>query len=308
MFVPPPISMATANPTDILNQMTAPARLLASRRNAFLDWLFYDTGNLSATELSTLLAEANVEGSILVVWPSGEKGDLSIRKFADYESLRAAPGRLLDRFTIAGVGSSDVGAAAFARTVADHFGGPVGAIVAGYGIADLLSEAVGGWFVLGSANRLLQSFLETAETVPTSDATQTLHNGRLPAKAAVSGRTDTETLVNLLNDADRTVKSVAGHSKGCLSIAYAVENIAALSQPDTVKKAQAARIITAGAVVALPAGFENVGQYIGAIDWFGGLNSRRGVDHVKVPNAWHHLNTTLPSHLDFGSVLAQEAG
>ena len=289
-----------------LSQLTAPARQMASRRNAFLDWLFYDTGNLSQTELSTLLAEPNAEGSILVVWPSGAKGDLSVRKFKDYESLRAAPGRLLDRFTIAGVGSSDVGAAAFARTVADRFGEPVGAIVAGYGVTDLLSEALGGWFVLGSANRLLQTFLQTAETLPSVDSRQELHGGSFPDAPTESGRNDSDTLIRLLNDAERTVTFVAGHSKGCLSIAYAMDHVAKLSTAVQREKAQAARIVTTGAVVALPTGFDNVGQYIGAIDWFGGLNSRHGIPHQKIPNAWHHLNTTLLAHLDFGAVLETE--
>lgn len=105
----------------ILDTAGYPATLWAQQRNAALDALFYDVGNLTEAERNSLLRETNREGSILVVWPSGAKGARGVRKFGDYETLRAAPGALLARFAIAGVGSSDVGAAAFARTVADRY-------------------------------------------------------------------------------------------------------------------------------------------------------------------------------------------
>ena len=117
---------------------SAPATLAAKKRNVFLDHLFYDVGALTKPELDQLTAERNIEGSILVVFPRGGDSEIRIRKFEDYETLRAAPGRLLDRFVIAGVGSSDVGAAALARNLADHCQQPVGAIIAGYGIEDVL--------------------------------------------------------------------------------------------------------------------------------------------------------------------------
>lgn len=122
----------------------APAAHAAQDRNIVLDEFFYDVGALTKPELDFLVAETNIEGSILVVFPRGRDEETRIRKFDDYETLRAAPGRLLDRFVIAGVGSSDVGAAALARNFADHCQEPVGAIVAGYGIDDLLAEAMGG--------------------------------------------------------------------------------------------------------------------------------------------------------------------
>lgn len=270
------------------------------RRNTALDWLFYDVGALSAEEFARLVQETNVEGSILVVHPRGALGENSIRKFGDYESLRAAPGKLLRNFSIAGVGSSDVGAAALARNLADHLGEPVGAIVAGYGVSDLLSEALGGWFFFGTINRAMKAFHERsgaeAETAAASFSDRPEGFGISP---------DTRTLVNLLKDKERSVATILGHSKGCLSIALALELVARSGTRERVKKAKAAQVVTTGAVVEFPQGFDRVSQLLGSIDWFGGLNSRLGLDFVSVPGAWHHLNTTIPNHMDLRKALPQ---
>lgn len=44
--------------------------------------------------------------------------------------------------------------------------------------------------------------------------------------------------------------------------------------------------------------FGKVQQYLGALDWFGGMNSRLHVAHERIPKAWHHLNRGMPYHLD----------
>ncbi len=301
-----------------LSFMAAPATAWAQRRNAVLDGLFYDVDDLTETERNALLEEDNKEGSILVVWPTGAKGDMGIRKFADHAELVAAPGRTLSRFAIAGVGSSDLGAAAFARTAADRYGEPVGAIVAGYGLSDLLQEALGGWFVLGGANRMMKAFHEvTGETASlVEEFSAVTGRGAVkpdtvipdPKKMAepLTGRTDSETLFRLLLDEHRTIVSVAGHSKGCLSVAFALEALALSGVEDAIERSRAMRITTASTVVELPDGYENVGQYIGSIDGFGAMNSRFRVPRELVPGAWHHLNTRLPCHLDFAAVLAHE--
>ena len=278
-----------------------------SNRNALLDRLFYNTPNLSEAELALLLSQRNAEGSILVVSPSDRSRKDAVRKFETFASFRAAPGDLLKRFAIAGVGSSDIGAAAFARSVANRYDTPVGAIVAGYGIADLMTEALGGWFVLGAANRMLDTYQRffslSGFTASTDEGLTTTAPPRLGGTAYQS---DTQTLLTLLQEPERTVVSVAGHSKGCLSIAYAMNALALGDDDGALEKATQTRITTAGAVTAFPTGFNNCGQYIGEIDWFGGMNSRPKVPHTKVEKAWHHLNTTLPYALDFDAVLAGE--
>ncbi len=280
-------------------------------RNTALDVLFYDVGALTKAEFAFLVEETNFEGAILVVSPRGAQGEVSVEKYEDYATLRAAPGDLLTRFSIAGVGSSDVGAAAFARNLADHCGEPVGAIVAGYGVADVLAEGMGGWFVLGLGNRLLKLFHDTeAETGRVLDEFEGTVKGLSPTTASevaatVSGSLDAATLLRLLLDEDRHIKTLLGHSKGCLSIAYALEALALTREDRAIERAKDADIITLGAVVELPHGFQHAHQFLGTLDWFGGMNSRWSADCVRIPNAWHHLNTAIPLHMSVRDVLRQ---
>ena len=51
--------------------------------------------------------------------------------------------------TVTGVGSSALGSVAFAWNVSETLHKPVTAIVPGYGLADLIPQALGGWFGFG---------------------------------------------------------------------------------------------------------------------------------------------------------------
>lgn len=274
----------------------APAMTGARARNMMLDWFFYDVDGLTSEERAQLVAGPNSEGAVIVVWPRRSRGAVSLRRFDGPDALRAAPGPMLTRFTIAGVGSSDIGAAAFARSAADVLRAPVGAIVAGYGVADLLSEAMGGWFVMGGANRVMQMYREAMD------------NGMAPAadNADLTHRRDCETLGALLRDAERRVDWLGGHSKGCTSIARALQAVVRAGDAATVSRQQGLRITTVSAVTAMPAPFANIGQYLGELDWFGGMNSQQSLPHVSIPGGWHHLNTEMPGHVDFAEILRQE--
>lgn len=295
---------------DLLNRdaSTLPLSEGLKVRNTALDWLFYDVGSLTRTEFEFLYQQTNREGSILVVNPTDADRDLGVQKFSDYQALRAEPGELLQHFCIAGVGSSDVGAAAMARNLADVKQAPVGAIVAGYGVADLVSEALGGWFFLGSANRMMKTLHDrehrySSTIASLQETTDAFSDSRGSEVASVvSGNPDSDALLKLLLDEDRHIDTILGHSKGCLSIAYALQALALSRQSDAIAKAKQAKVVTTGAVVELPNDFSNVDQFLGSIDWFGGMNSRLGIEHVKVPGAWHHLNTRLPMHMDIAKL------
>ncbi len=305
------LSMYTALP-QVMQELAGSAPDGFKQQNTTLDWLFYDVGRLTELELHHLVTQTHREGSIIVVWPGGTDRDPAIQKYDDYHSLRAAPGRLLQRFAIAGVGSTDLGAVAFARTLADHCGEPVGAIVAGYGVADLMSEALGGWLVFGGANRFMRwrhSVEDKAKSM--ADALRAGRAVSTPGTRSAPGRPavvdDSEALLHLLADPDRQVLWLAGHSKGCLSIAYAMEALVRTGFEEAIEKARRARITTAGAVVQFPRGFDNIGQYLGLLDGFGAINSRIGIDFHPWPGAWHHLNTAIPAHMAFAEVLQREA-
>lgn len=282
-------------------------REAVQRRNTIADWAFYDVASLSAAEFAMLSQQTNREGAILVVEPSDGSDSNRIQKFETFETFRAEPGDLLRHFSIAGVGSSDVGAAALARPLANHLDAPVGAIVSGYGMADILGEALGGWFFFRTSNQALDLISQLQKAFSHSDHDQSELNER--AGHAATGATfspDTATLVRLLSEEERRVETLLGHSKGCLSISYALQEIASRSDRSHFDRARDISVITTGAVIAFPEGLNRLSQYLGSIDWFGGMNSRPTLEHTSVPGAWHHLNTSIPFHMDLKRVLAGE--
>lgn len=275
----------------------------AHARNAMLDWFFYDVEGLSAEERAVLVAGPNTEGSIILVWPRDTHGPVSLARYDGHEALLAAPGPVLTRFTIAGVGSSDIGAAAFARSAANALGEPVGAIVAGYGVADLLSEAMGGWFVMGGANRVMRMYRDAVDHGEPDSPPEPVD---ADPTVKVEHRRDSATLAALMLDEGRRIRWLGGHSKGCASIRHGLDALIQSGRNDAVRRQDGMRITTIGSVTRMPEPFANTGQYLGELDWFGGMNSSLDLDYVTIPGAWHHLNTAVPGHLDLNDVLAQE--
>ncbi|MGH9023609.1 MAG: hypothetical protein ACRDV9_11010 [Acidimicrobiia bacterium] len=106
------------------------------------------------------------------------------------------------------------------------------------------------------------------------------------------------TLVDILIARPRNLELLVGHSRGSLLIDFVLEQFVRELEGDDHPLFEQLRIVTLGTVVSLPRRFGHVKQYLGELDWFGGLNSRHGVPHEKVAGAWHHLNRRLPHHLD----------
>jgi hypothetical protein len=65
-----------------------------------------------------------------------------------------------------------------------------------------------------------------------------------------------------------------GHSKGCLSIAAALEVLACFGVKTARDRARSIGVITTGAVVEMAGGFHNVIQFLGNLDGLGAMNSR----------------------------------
>ena len=81
-------------------------------------------------------------------------------QFFDYAN--GPDGAALHTLAITGVGSSAYGAVAFAWDVSTALGEPVAAVVPGYGLADVVPQALGGWFgfeAYDALQTLTQSFL-----------------------------------------------------------------------------------------------------------------------------------------------------
>jgi hypothetical protein len=271
-----------------------PFRALAlseiQHRNAALDALFYDVGIVGADETPHLASWLAREGAIIVVPPS-DRGKLRV-----FPTLREffQDGASAVALAVAGVGSSALGAAAFARNVADAIGEPVAAVVSGYGLADVLTEALGGFFWFGGLNSLRHMF-EPLDAVSKrfseSERSLELSEGVLWTRTSK----DTETVVALLKDERFTPKFLVGHSKGNLVISEALYAIATESKDQAKALAKRARIVTISAKIGMPPIFHDVIDVIGEWDWFGALNSRPDLpaDYV-VPRAWHSTNPDFP--------------
>ena len=144
---------------ELPQALVKPALELCRGFNSALDRAFYDVAKLERelAERQVMIdldASDNPEGAILVVDP---KAAPFIRRFDDFEVFLVWYETAVDKpatAAIAGVGSSARGSAAFAWDIAEGLGEPVIAIVAGYGVADALQQALGGWFGFGLHNAL----------------------------------------------------------------------------------------------------------------------------------------------------------
>lgn len=261
------------------------------QRNAMLDNFFYDTKRLSLEERAKLTPLADREGCIIVVPPG--KSSRKIRHYSKALRFMTKEGASLRAIVVAGVGSSALGTAALARELADALDTDVAGIVSGYGISEAMSEALGGWFAFGAADRIRSSVERAfarlrpaalAESVtPESDAAATL------AEILLANPPKLDTLL--------------AHGKGALVLAHALQRFVDDLEGEDSPLFKRLHIITLGAVVGVPASFSHVRQFLGAYDWFGGANSSLGVKHERVPGASHHLNPGFPYHMSLAQLL-----
>ncbi|NJM30888.1 MAG: hypothetical protein HC855_13005 [Rhizobiales bacterium] len=259
------------------------------KRNAALDALFYDVAAISDAEAQSLAPWLAREGAILVV-PPDSGAEISVH--ATLESFWARPGDPVRVMAVAGVGSSALGTAAFARNVANALGESVVGVVSGYGLSDLATEAVGGYFLFGQLNSLRHLF-QLLETALPDDPNQF-------ARASL----DTRTVLALLDDPRSAFQTVIGHSKGNLVISEALFALDHLNHERARALGEATQFVTVSARIALPGVCRHVTDIMGALDWFGALNSRPDIaTDYTVPNAWHHTNRELPLCLDVPQAL-----
>lgn len=271
------------------------------RRNALLDGVFYDVGKIAPEEALRTAPWLAREGTILIVPPSGGS---SLELCRTVDEFAAAGGSNIRVLAVAGVGSSALGAAAFARNVADAFETTVAAVVSGYGLADLLTEALGGWFWFSTLNRIRHQFealdamiraLNRAESVSLSDPDLSL--GRISL--------DTRTIIALLADHRFSFALLTGHSKGNLVISEALFELESQGS-DLSIAAKNFWIVTVSAGVAMPPRYKKIIDVMGTIDGFGALNSTPGISIEKrCTLSWHHTNTELFFHLPVTKVFRE---
>ncbi|MFC5513250.1 hypothetical protein ACFPOU_19305 [Massilia jejuensis] len=298
-----PLVLASAQlPRDTTTEVVqakTPAREAAlefwRRRNTVLDAFFYDLKVIDPAEAASLAPWLAREGALLVVPPSGG-GMLHLCPSLDEFAARGGGGTRI--LAVAGVGSSALGTAAFARNVADAFGEPVAALVSGYGLADLLTEALGGWFWFGTLNRMRHAFEQIDEFARGGASDLRLSAPPNVARASL----DTRTLCALLTDRRFRFGLLTGHSKGNLVIS---EALYALRDAQADAHLAEIGIVTVSAAIAMPPRYRKIVDVMGEADWFGAMNSNLAIGvEYRPKHAWHHTNTELAWHLPVQEVMS----
>lgn len=264
-----------------------PVRTLALEafhsRNTALDAMFYDIARVTPDEAEFLAAASVREGDILLVPPTGS-GALRLFRTPD-EFLRDGTG--IGALAVAGVGSSSVGSAAFARNVADALQAPVAVVVSGYGLADVMTEALGGFLFFGALNSVRHLFenLDVASSALSADVERS--SGVTWARTS----RDTQTVLTLLKAPNFAADLLIGHSKGNLVLSEALYALVSDDGARAETLAGKTRIVTVSAKIGMPSPFLDVLDVMGQFDGFGALNSRLDLatEHV-VPWAWHSTN------------------
>jgi hypothetical protein len=90
---------------------------------------------------------------------------------------------------------------------------------------------------------------------------------------------------------------LVGHSKGAMLIDFVLEEFVR-RKGQTHRYYDDLHVVTVGAVVGVSSKFKKTSQIIGALDWFGGMNSLPDLlEDVNpdtrpryIANAWHHLS------------------
>ncbi|MEM9010802.1 MAG: hypothetical protein AAGE18_06210 [Pseudomonadota bacterium] len=282
----------------------APGAAFVAERNALIDRASYDTDRLTEAERETLLSADVPAGAILLVHPTGARGLLGVRPYADRRAFRrAAPS--VRRFAVAGLGGSAIGAAALARALADFTGAPVGAVVAGYDDTDLALEPLGGPLFFGALLRM-RAAGQNARYVAQQAGAALLGAPELaPAASQRALGPASAALIELFLEPGGGVETVLAHSRGALAVEFALRRLALAGDDRAFARGLDAQIITLGTVIAPPPEVTRISQFLGALDLFGAANSRLDAPYHSVPGALHHLNPALPGHLDTMEMLAR---
>ncbi len=277
-------------PTRAQHAPLRAALLWLEGRNAALDAAFYNIEAIPADDVARLAAWEAPEGAMLLVPPSG-KGTVAL--FSEIQAFLDAGGGEAKALAVAGVGSSAIGSAAFARDIADALGGPVAAVVSGYGLSDALTEALGGFYWFGALNSLRHGF-EGLDRLARTLSIRSSPLTSLEADSFLRLSKDTATLIALFEAPAFQVPLLIGHSKGNLVLSEAL--YALRKQEKLGPVAARTQIVTFSAKVGMPAEFiGKVFDVMGQFDSFGALNSRPDIKaDFLVPGAGHSTNPKAP--------------
>jgi len=301
--------------------------------NTALDMLFYDVGAFTTAMLARgaavetsarsnsdpasrlplehldLSAVTNPEGSILVIDANTPPYVTRFDSMADFLAYANGPdGAGLRTVSITGVGSSALGSAAFAWNAAAALDEPVAAIVPGYGLADVVPQALGGWFGFGLHDWLQSTSQEfLAQAAPSLAqigkrlARTTPGREMAPSGAPVFryGSAASDDLHAVLEQAPRITR-VVGHSKGALAIANALRSLPG-------ERTERLAVLTFGCVIDEELPRRDYAQYLGVVDPLGILNSW-GHQPERPLFSHHSTNTLIPLNMPVAELIEEAGG
>jgi hypothetical protein len=306
-FMPPLASF------EVQRAQMVPALTALRFANAALDFAFYDVQAFSRTlardgveldwtdaaadqpvqEQANLSAMLNPEGSILIVNAANTPHVLRFTDFQTFVDALASGVHRVEAVSVSGVGSSALGSAALAWNVSTAFQQPVAAIVPGYGLADVVQQALGGWFgfemysywIKQPVQDILARVAPDAATIgrqllATTPGHAVAPGTGVPVFRRGSGSSDVlHALLRLANN----FTTLVGHSKGALVIGNAIADL-----PDGCL--ERLHIMTFGCVIAENTHVKRYDQFLGTFDALGFLNSGGNHAEHSIP-AWHSTNT-----------------
>lgn len=267
--------------------------------------MFYNIHCLSIAEQREVMWRTSTEGEMMVVRPAKQRAPIEYYSLSADLIDRYHGGDSIDTIAIPGVGSSDLGTAALARTVADATGRSVIGVIPGYGALDMMSEAMGGWFIFGIKNRmralneLLMGPIDQSE-IRSKSRQRLMREYRIKSTTFVEEEPESNSILNLLLRNQDKIRLLVGHSKGCLNISNAL-NAFVRETPDKRSINTGIEIVTFGCGVHVPPVFGRVRQYLGRLDMLGRVNTPLSLytDHELdwVSIKLHTLNEWNPLHM-----------
>lgn len=293
--------------------------------NTALDYAFYDVPGLTATlarldapmrargekpptRIIDFDAISDPEGSLLLIDASTAP---FVHKYERVELFLQSPHhetRDVEIATITGVGSSAFGSAALAWNISVALGAPVLAIVPGYGVADVVQQALGGWFGFGLHDYLSsKSIIQTSVARVAPDIAKIGRSLSATTPGAITidggpvfrhGSGSSDVLHALLEFRQAPFKLLVGHSKGALQIGNAIRELPATKTANL-------RVVTLGCPIAEAVSGVDYHQYLGLYDALGQSNMW-GHWPDKWIRTWHSTNPTLPPAMAAGE-LTEEA-
>jgi hypothetical protein len=283
--------------------------------NTALDALFYDTfalsrellwrGEIITTDTSRKSADetavigpalgridlgalSNPEGCILVIDSKNAPFVTRFDRVDEFIHWTRSAGSDVRAITVTGVGSSALGSAAFAWNVAMAEGERVAAIVPGCGVADWMSQALGGWFGLGM-HEWMDTIAHRAVAYVAPSLARIGHQilETLPdaGEAFESGNPASDVLHAVLRHIPG-ITLLAGHSKGALVIENALQGLDAATT-------RRLHVMTFGCPIDESVHVARYTQYLGYFDPIGWLNAWGNRPERRLP-AHHSTNTAIP--------------